>query len=410
VADSFDIVIIGAGAAGIAAGRVLANAHASFLVLEARDRIGGRAFTVEREGFGVDLGCGWLHAARRNVWRAEAEQHGFAIDHSSAPWEKRQRAEPSEERARFGAAFAKFHERIDAAAAQPDRPASDYLEPGDPSNERINAVCTYLNGVTLDRVSAHDYIRYDGEGGNQRLTAGYGALIAALGAKLPIALNTNATVIDHSGARVRIETNRGAMDARAVIVATPTPLIAEEALRFSPALPTIVEAAAGLPLGVVDKMFVGFAEADMPAGTDNALGQSGLMRPSYDLRPMGRPMIEAFIAGPLAEALEREGQNGMEAFVLDDLVRQLGGAMRTKLTPLAASAWAHDEWARGSYSYAKPGMAPARDVLAEPATERLFIAGEASAGDFFGTAHGAAETGILAANRALAALAATTRG
>jgi monoamine oxidase len=393
--DTYDVVVIGAGAAGVAAGRILAQAQRSYLIVEARGRIGGRAYTVQRNNFALDLGCAWLHAAARNVWRAAAERAGFALDRAPAPWERG--ALP--ERAAFAAAFARFSERIERAANAPDRPASAYLEPGEAANDMIDAICTYLNGVRLDRVSAHDYVRYDGAGGNQRAPMGYGALIAALGAGLPIALNTQARRIDHSAATIRVETDRGALDARTLIVATPTPILADETLRFTPALPAIVNAAAGLPLGVVDKMFIGFDDA--PPELGSMIGRVSLTRPSYEVRPLGRPLIEAFIAGPLAQELERDGQRAAEAFVIDDLADLLGADVRPKLTVLASSSWAREPFSRGSYSYAKPGCAEARAALARPTAERIFFAGEACAPHFFGTAHGAAETGCAAARLAL---------
>lgn len=405
--DQYDIVLIGAGAAGVAAGRALARAKASFVILEARDRIGGRAWTLRYDHagkqYGLDMGGGWLHSAEHNYWRKAAEQAGIEIDRSPPPWARRNERPPPPDQPDFGIALGQFYERIEAAENKPDRPASDFLEPNNPANGMINSMCAALNGVTLDKVSAHDFVRYEGAGGNFRAPRGYGALITTLAAGLPIELNTRAHLIDHSGARIRVETNRGAVSAKAVIVATPTPVIASEALRFSPALPKIVEAAAGLPLGIVDKVFIGFDDDAIPIGAPPLYGRRP-GKPGYDLRPLGMPVIEAFIAGPIAVELELEGAGAAEAFLIDDLAQQLGGGLRGKLKPLALSAWAHDPLAGGAYSYARPGWADARGALAAPATERIFIAGEALSPAHFGTAHGAADTGVIAAARALSAV------
>jgi monoamine oxidase len=94
----------------------------------------------------------------------------------------------------------------------------------------------------------------------------------------------------------------------------------------------------------------------------------------------------------------------MFAFALDEIAAQAGSAIRAKLRPLATSLWGQDPFARGSYSYAVPGQAGARDFLAAPNLERIFFAGEAVAGDYFGTAHGAGATGVAAAEHALATL------
>ena len=83
-----EVVIIGGGAAGIAAGRHLLAAGIECLLVEARSRLGGRAYTVDASGFGIDLGCGWLHSADRNPWTQVAEAEGRTLDRSEPPWNK----------------------------------------------------------------------------------------------------------------------------------------------------------------------------------------------------------------------------------------------------------------------------------------------------------------------------------
>ncbi len=401
--SEYDIVVIGAGAAGIAAGQRLAASGRSFVILEARARLGGRCWSLPHQGYGLDLGAGWLHAASRNLWRAQAEQMGFEIDRSPAPWERRGTAPPQADQDDLRTAQIAFRARLDGAETKPDRAAADYLQPGLPGNARINAQSAFLNGAPLDQISTHDYLRYDGAGGNLRLTAGYGALLESIGAQLPVSRETIALSVDHSGARLKVETNKGALAADAVIVTVPTASIADGALRFIPDLPEQRAAADGLKLGVVDKAFIGFDDGDLPPGSGRAIA-SRSFGVSFDLRPMGRPVVEMFAAGPPAEALEREGEAAMAAYAIDEIVAAFGSGVRAKLHPLAASLWGRDTFARGSYSYAAPSQAGARDFLATPALERILFAGEAVAGDFYGTAHGAGETGIAAAEHALRTL------
>ena len=85
-----EVVIVGGGAAGIAAGRRLMDAHVDCLVVEARPRLGGRAWTMRgNSAFPIDLGCGWLHSADRNPWRDIAEAQGCLIDKTPPPWSRR---------------------------------------------------------------------------------------------------------------------------------------------------------------------------------------------------------------------------------------------------------------------------------------------------------------------------------
>ena len=81
-----EVAVIGGGAAGIGAARRLREAGVKALILEARGRLGGRAWTVEAGGFPVDLGCGWLHSAKRNPWTGIAAAQGRTIDRTPPPW------------------------------------------------------------------------------------------------------------------------------------------------------------------------------------------------------------------------------------------------------------------------------------------------------------------------------------
>ena len=172
---------------------------------------------------------------------------------------------------------------------------------------------------------------------------GYGALMTAYGAPCPLALNTEVTLIDHSGPRVRIETSRGTLTASKVIVTVPTNLIADEAIRFHPALPAKVEAARGLPLGVDDKVMLALEDAEALPKDGNLRGAT--MRTamgSFHLRPFGQPCIEGFFGGTFARELEDAGDGAFAAESIDQIVALLGSDFRRKLKPLAESRWAHD--------------------------------------------------------------------
>ena len=125
----------------------------------------------------------------------------------------------------------------------------------------IDAISTYINGCELDQVSILDMGAYEDTEINWRVRRGYGALVAAYGASCPLALNCAVTLIDHSGKRLRIETSQGTLTADKVIVTVPTNLIADEAIRFHPALSAKVDAARGLPLGLADKVMLALDDA-----------------------------------------------------------------------------------------------------------------------------------------------------
>ena len=118
---------------------------------------------------------------------------------------------------------------------------------------------------------------------------------------------------------------------------------------------------------------------------------------AYSLRPFGRPWIEGYYGGALARDVEALAPEAAAAFAIDELAGIFGNDLRRHLRLRARSVWAANPWTRGSYSYARPGHADARAVLAEPVGNRLFFAGEACAPAKFSTAHGAYETGAAAA-------------
>jgi monoamine oxidase len=119
---------------------------------------------------------------------------------------------------------------------------------------------------------------------------------------------------------------------------------------------------------------------------------------------MGKPLIEAYFGGALARGLAEAGAEAMADYAKQELAGLLGSAFPARLTTLASSAWAIDPWALGSYSYASPGCAEMRAVLAAPVGDRVFFAGEACSRHRNSTAHGAFETGLVAAEQALDAL------
>jgi monoamine oxidase len=410
--SSVDVAIIGAGAAGLGAAHALKNSGLSTIVLEARDRVGGRAHTImAAPNVTFDLGCGWLHSADENSFVKIAGQLNFEIDKTLPPWRERAygKAFPQSERDAFIRALDEFYDRADEAAQQAratgrDGAANLCLEPGNRWNPMIDAISTYINGCELDQVSILDMDAYEDSNINWRVRRGYGALIAAYGASCPLALNCAVTLIDHSGKRVRIETSQGTLTADKLIVTVPTNLIADEAIRFHPPLPDKVDAARSLPLGLADKVMLALDEPEALPKDGNLRGAT--MRTemgTFHLRPFGQPCIEGFFGGRFAQSLEDAGEGAIAAQSIDEIAAFLGNDYRRKLKPLSESRWAHDPFARGSYSHALPGHAGKRAVLAAPVDGRLFFAGEATSPNFFSTAHGARDSGERAAGEVLIA-------
>lgn len=404
-----DVVVIGAGAAGIGAARYLAAGNVDTLLIEASARAGGRASTETHGGFPLDLGCGWLHSADDNPLVDIARKLGLTIDRTVPPW---QRAMPEDHFAAAGqrafrTAQRAFYERLEAAAREDaDRSAADLLDRASPWAPLIDAVSTYVNGCELAKLSTKDFDNYCDTAINYRVVEGYGALFERMAQDLPVVYGCAVEQVDHSGSRVRVDTSNGAVTTRAAILCVSTNILSREHLRITPALPDKLHAAAMLPLGIADKIFLSVDRAELLPDNSRLFGRTDRSDTgAYHLRPFGRPLIEGYFGGDCARTLEQGGLAGFAAFAIDEICDMLGNDWRKRLKPLVASSWANEPFALGSYSHALPGHSDKRAVLAAPVENRLFFAGEATHPHYFSTAHGAYESGVRAAREAVAALA-----
>ncbi len=288
-------------------------------------------------------------------------------------------------------------------------PASELLESGNRWNNLITAVGTYISGTELQNMSALDFEHYEDTEVNWRVKEGYGTAIAAHGKNVPVVFDSPVTRIDHSGKRVKIVTAKGDIMADQVIITLPTNVLAERADFFAPTLPEKTRAASRLPLGLADKLFLLLdrAEEFEPGGRlFGSTERSGTG--TYHMRPFARPLIECFYAGQCARDLEAGGERAFFNFAVKELTSHLGGDFAKRVKPSLVHPWGRDPYAQGSYSYAVPGAAYERAMLARPIDDRLFFAGEACSAHDFSTAHGAYLTGVAAAGQAIAARQALT--
>ncbi len=400
VTNQIDVAIVGGGAAGIAAARQLIAQRRSVLLIETLPRLGGRAHTENLNGLPLDMGCGWLHSAQRNPLTALAQARGEALDRSESAWHRQLRniQFSVKEQHEAWAAYRSLGERLRRNPPLSDC-AGDAVSRDDRWRPFIDGVSSFVNGAELDLLSAADYLAYEDAAtdDNWRLPSGYGAFIAGLGKDLPAALNTTVTSVSW-GRDIVLDTPRGAIRARAAIVAVSTAVLSAGAIRFAPAIDEHLEAASCLPLGVADKVFLSCSDLTQVPAESHLLGRlDRAATGSYYLRPFGRPLIECFLGGRCAQMLEDAGTDVAYAFAMDELRALLGADFARSLAPITATRWAHEPSILGSYSHALPGHAAARAVLARPVSERLCFAGEACSREDFSTVHGAWESGLLAA-------------
>ena len=408
----YDIAVIGAGAAGLAAGLALQRSGKSFIVLEARDRIGGRAFTdTTTLGLPFDCGAHWLHAAAQNPFTKIADRLGLSYN-AKISWADSvmyagggpvPQTLEAEADAYIGAVLGRI---AAAGGAGLDAPFSDYFEAGNRWNPLTRLVIGQITSHDAADCSTRDSARYDGDGGDFPVEGGYGALVARHAAGLAVTLSTPVTRIDWSGPEVKLDTPRGTITARTIILAVPVNVLIVGGIRFTPALPEqLVQAFHDCPMGVSEKLAI---LLDRPIeGMGHLYGDvvdlSDMAKPPFNLHvnPFGRPLLISHMAGAQGRRLERLSDAEVMAVALEAMVEAFGAGIRKRVVRALRTHWASDPLTLGGYSHAKPGRAASRLMFSETVGDRIVLAGEHCSIPFYSTVHGAHLSGIVAAEKAL---------
>jgi len=407
--NTADVVIVGGGAAGVGAARRLARSNYSAVLLEAGARLGGRAWTQETSGVQLDLGCGWFHSAERNAWIAIAEAAGVPVDRSPAQWGNQYRdlGFPKDERLEAREAFDAWMQRLERSPPPGDC-AADALDPASEWNVYIRSIVGFISGARPERLSIADYLAYDeaSSDNNWRVPSGYGSLVArSFPSQVALRLSTPVDSIALGESGVMVVTPSGTLRARAAILTVSTAVLAGDSLQLPAELTPWREAASRLPLGRNEKLYFEIT-GDSPFEAETQLlgNPRDTRTASYYIRPLGSRLIECFFGGDGARFVEESGHAAAFDFALAQLSALFGSDIRGSLRPLTGSSWSQEKRIGGAYSYALPGHAEARQALARPFDDRLFFAGEATSTGDFSTAHGAHDSGVRAAEEAIAAI------
>jgi monoamine oxidase len=400
-----DVVVVGAGCAGLAAAKRLQAAGVKIAVLEAMDRIGGRALTTTTD-FGVpfDIGCAWLHAADRNPFFPEAQAAGWTLQHHDMAldhlWFGKRRATAAEMAAEERAATDL------AACIARHKGGSDRLSTVVEGCHALRVSATFAGpmdfGADDDEISVTDYRAAADLDPNYFTKEGFGALIHRWGADVPVSLGTAVKRIRWDGPGVEVETARGSIRAKAVIVTVSTGVLAFEDIAFTPDLPhSHQEAIFDLPMGLLTKVPLRIEGTRFGLRPfDDLLIERHARHDLYFLAfPFDLNLMVGFVGGDFAWEMEAAGQAAAVDFVTDRLVDIFGSEVRRAVSHGIMTNWGAERHVRGGYAAARPGKAHARDVLSQPVGERIWFAGEALAGGLKQTAAGARLSGEAVAGR-----------
>jgi monoamine oxidase len=406
-----DVVVIGAGGAGLSAARTLLNAGKSVVILEAMNRVGGRAYT-ESDTFGMpfDWGCQWIQAADRNPLLPLAKEWGFDphlhdLELDRVYYGAKARRFSDEELKRTIANEQKMIETNQEAAKTRDGPVSSIITPSTPEEE---AAATYVfpmdMAVDPGELSIRDWARQADLTPNYLVQKGLGSVVKRFSEGLPISLGTPVKKIRYGGPGVTMETEKGDVRAKACIVTCSTGALQTGYIRFDPALPEWKENAIGeLPMGLLAKipLLLDGERFGLSPFEDILYERPGLQDIYFLSFPFGMNMMVGFVGGSFAWHLTAEGGEAATDFAKESLRRLFGEDAAKHVKKSAFSRWANIPWTRGSYSAAVPGKFEARAALARPLNERVFFAGEALAGPLTQTVGGAVLSGEAVAKDVL---------
>ena len=260
-----EVVVVGAGAAGLAAARTLIAAGHSVAVIEARNRIGGRAWT-ESATYGVpfDHGCSWLHTADRNPWTSLARARGYTLLAHDDPPERvfvGNRPASASELSQYGVAWDRLRAAVTLAGRQGRDVAAAEVSPR--TLPWIRVAEAWFGpmdmGVDLADLSCLDWWWENDAQPNLMIREGFGTLVADYGRDLPVALATPAERIAWGGPGVAVTTAAGTVRAKACIVTVSTGVLAAESIAFDPPLPGWKrDAIAAVPMGLLAKIPLAF--------------------------------------------------------------------------------------------------------------------------------------------------------
>jgi monoamine oxidase len=409
IESDVDIVVVGAGAAGIAAARRLAAAKQHFAVFEAADHIGGRCVT-DTTTFGVpfDRGAHWIHQPDVSPLLKPAPPAGFDV--YSAPRGQSLRVGPrparDSELENFLTLLVRSHRSIaEAARGQGDMSAASAL-PTDLGGWRSTiefVLGPYTCAKALSEVSADDFARQAERDVDAFCRQGYGALLQALGAGLPVRLGTPVRRVIW-GRGIAVDAGSERIYARAAIVTASTDVLASGKIEFSPPLDKRqLDALASLKLGSYEHIAL-----ELPGNPLGLQRDDLLFEKSDDPRTAallanvsGTDLHVVTVAGNFGRTLAAQGEPAMIDFARDWLASMFGSGVKSAIKRTAATRWGADPFVLGGFSAAAPDESDARNVLGEPLGGRLWFAGEAVHETLWGTVGGAWQSGVRAAEAAL---------
>lgn len=404
-----DVVIIGAGMAGLAAAEELMAQGKSVVVLEAHDRVGGRT-EVDTQTFGgnaFDVGAAWLHAADENPLTPIAEKLGFTTALDEAPSLAFDGVHHPAENIQE---FEKAKEIVAEAWAQAGRAGKDIpvSEVTPDAGPWTGAAVGFLGPLHMGRdprnISAVDFATTAEEVGDRYVKEGFGAVVSSFGHGVPVRLNSAVAQVKHTPSGAEVKTWGGRVyRAKTVLCTASTNVMSAGKIAFDPPLPDWKkEAFEAVPLASFNKVALQFSRDVFP-NTEHGAHVRDLSAADealdFVVQPTGMPVVVALMGGDFSRKMARAGEDKAIELALSRLEKMYGPQVREAFVKGRTTDWDNDPWAMGSFSCLKPGYAGARKDIEKPVGKTLYFAGEAGDEFWAGCVPGAYLSGRRAAER-----------
>ncbi|MGI9101884.1 MAG: flavin monoamine oxidase family protein [Terriglobales bacterium] len=426
-----DIVIIGAGVAGLAAAKVLTRAGVSVHLVEARERIGGRIFTLHEPGFGwpIELGAEFVHGRPPEIWEMLRGAGADAIEGKGVDWCSRQGRISTCD---FFEKVDKFLERMEVTPADQTFRQFEDQHPDVPPEVKRDAEM-YVEGFNAARaaeISVNSLVRAgkaeEEIGGERvfRIRGGYDFVPRTLLAQcdphyLRISLNTVVTSVERGRGPVLVRARFGSHEvtfsAPRALITLPLGVLQAGSVRFVPALEQKGEALSQLVMGSVVRVTLRFREKfwdELEGSRGHTLENMRFLFSDnpyfptwWTVAPLDAPVITAWAPAEKGQQLSGRGED----YIRERAIESLGSVLRVGNDLVSAMLeraythdWQTDPFSCGAYSYVRSGGDGAQQQLAQPVDDTLFFAGEATESEgHFATVHGAIATGYRAGRELL---------
>ncbi len=415
-----EVLVIGAGMSGLAAARTLADKGVSVIVLEARDRIGGRTWTNSSLGLPLDLGASWIHGIKNNPMTDLAKRFGANVvptDYENGILFDSDGSEVSDsDYAEIEDLFESIFEEVAAMQEDTDEDMSlqqafdEVVSERDLSEDELRKLQFYVHqetaleyGADPADLSLWEWDQDEVFGGKDVVFPnGYSQITNGLAQGLDIRLNEKVTRISYSADSVEVNTSSGVFGGEKVIVTLPLGVLKQASVKFEPSLPASKQSAIDrLAMGVLNKVYLKFPETFWNQEIENFgyLGEKlGEWSDWMSFVPyVGAPVLMAFHGGEKGFAIENLSDDEIIAGAMKTL-RVIYGDAIPEPEGYLITRWGKDPFSFGAYSHIPPfASGDDYDALFEPVDDILYFAGEATSREYPATQHGAYLTGVAAA-------------